>query len=65
MQTHNGQKNKKGMDRNFLVYRCIMANTSAILQHAAHTTDQLSSPSCLTGAIPKSQSLNKNYRRIF
>ena len=25
-------------------YKCITANTSVILQHAAHTTDQLSSP---------------------
>ena len=32
-----------------------MANTSAIRQQAAHTTNQLSSPSCLTRAIQKSQ----------
>ena len=28
------------------LYKCITANTSAIRQHAAHTTDQLTSPSC-------------------
>ena len=33
-------KNKKKL------YKCIMAITSAIWQHAAHTTDQLTSPSC-------------------
>ena len=30
-----------------------MANTSAIWQRAAHTTYQLSSPSCSTGAISR------------
>ena len=39
--------------------KCIMANTSAIRQHAAHTTYQLSSPSCSTRAIQKSLTLNK------
>ena len=29
-----------------LLYKCITANTSVIWQHAAHTTDQLSSPNC-------------------
>ena len=29
-----------------ILYKCITANTSAIWQHAAHTTDQLSSPNC-------------------
>ena len=29
------------------------ANTSAIWQHVAHTTDQLTSSSFYTGAIPK------------
>ena len=29
-----------------ILYKCITANTSAIWQHAAHTTDQLTSPSC-------------------
>ena len=28
------------------LYKCITANTSTIWQHAAHTTDQLTSPSC-------------------
>ena len=32
--------------RKYLLYKCITANTSAIWQHAAHTTDQLTSPSC-------------------
>ena len=27
-----------------ILYKCITANTSVIRQHAAHTTDQLSSP---------------------
>ena len=35
------------------VYKCITANTSAIWQHAAHTTDQLIAPSCETGALQK------------
>ena len=38
-----------------------MANTSAIRQQAAHTTYQLSSPSCSTRAIQKSLTLNKKY----
>ena len=29
-----------------MLYKCITANTSAIRQHAAHTTDQLTSPRC-------------------
>ena len=36
-----------------------MANTSAIWQQTAHTTCQLSSPSCSTRAIQKSLTLNK------
>ena len=40
----------KGMDRSnekiSILYKSIIANTSAIWQHAAHTTDQLTSPSC-------------------
>ena len=32
-------------------YKCTTANTSVIWQHAAHTTDQLSSPDCSAGAI--------------
>ena len=42
-----------------------MANTSAIWQQAAHTTDQLSSPSCSTRAIQKSLTLNKKYLKVF
>ena len=38
-----------------------MANTSAIWQQAAHTTYQLSSPSCSTRAIQKSLTLNEKY----
>ena len=47
------QKNK-GVDRSNKkkkIHKCITANTSAIWQPAAHTTDQPTSPSCLTGAI--------------
>ena len=29
-----------------ILYKCITANTSVIWQHAAHTTDQLTSPNC-------------------
>ena len=36
-----------------------MVNTSAIGQQAAHTTYQLSSPSCSTRAIQKSLTLNE------
>ena len=46
-------------------YKSIMAYTSAIYQHAAHTTDQLSSPSWYTGAIPSSLSLDEKHWRIF
>ena len=42
-----------------------MANTSAIWQQAAHTTYQLSSPSCSTRAIQKSLTSNEQYLRIF
>ena len=38
-----------------------MANTSAIWQQAAHTTYQLSSPSCSTRAIQKSLTLKEKY----
>jgi len=37
-----------------------MANTSATWQQAAHTTDQLSSPSCSTRAMQKAHLLKKN-----
>ena len=42
-----------------MLYKCIMANTSAIWQQAAHTTYQLSFPSCSTRAIQKSLTLTK------
>jgi len=42
-----------------------MANTSAIWQQAAHTTYQLSSPSCSTGTIQKSLTLNKKIFESF
>ena len=44
------KKYEKGMDRSKkkifskILYKCITANTSVKWQHAAHTTDQLSSP---------------------
>ena len=38
-----------------------MANTSATWQQAAHTTYQLSSPSCSTRAIQKNLTLNEKY----
>ena len=44
-----------------ILYKCITANTSVIWQHAAHTTDQLSSPNRYTGTIQKSLSLNEKY----
>ena len=44
------KKYKKEMDRSKkkkkILHKCITANTSVIWQHAAHTTDQLSSPNC-------------------
>ena len=40
------EKYKKGTEnKNEKTYKCITANTSAMEQHAAHTTYQLSSPS--------------------
>ena len=53
------------MQYNFFIYKCVMANTSAIWQQAAHTTYQLSSPSCSTRAIQKSPTLNEKYLRVF
>ena len=41
------------------LYKCIMANTSAVWQQAAHAADQLSSSSCSTRAIQKSLPLNE------
>ena len=43
-----------------ILYKCITANSSVIWQHAAHTTDQLTSPNCETGAIQKAYLLTKN-----
>ena len=43
----------------------MMANTCAMWQPAAHTTDQLSSPNCLTRATQKSLTLNEKYLRVF
>ena len=37
------RSNKK---KKLILYKCVTANNSAIWQHAAHTTDQLTSPSC-------------------
>ena len=56
----------KGMDRSNkkklkILYKRITANISAIWQHAAHTTDQFTSPSCYIGVIQKSLSLNEKY----
>ncbi len=48
-----------------MLQKCIMAKTNAIWQQAAHTTYQLSSPSCSTRAIQKSLPLNKKYLRVF
>ena len=42
-----------------------MVNTSAIWQQAAHTTYQLSSPSCSTRAIQKSLTLSEKCLTIF
>ena len=42
-----------------MLYKCIMANTSAIWQQAAPTTYQLSSPSCSTRAIQNRLTLNE------
>ena len=59
-------RNKKQTKKQML-YQCIIANTSAIWQQAAHTTYQLSSPSCSTRAIQKKIyiPLNKKKLRIF
>ena len=42
------------------IYKCLMANTSAIWHRAAHTTYQLSSPTCSTGATSRGLTPNKN-----
>ena len=49
----------------FKLYKCIIANTSVIWQHAAHTTDQLTTPNCWTEAVQKSLSLSEKYWRIY
>ena len=46
------------------MYKCIMANISAIYM-AASSTYHLPSPSCSTRAIQKSQTLNEKYLRVF
>ena len=43
------------------LYKCIMANTSAICQQTAHTTYQLSSHSCSARAVEKSPTLYENF----
>ena len=43
----------------------MMANTSAIWQQAAHTNNQMSSPSCPTGAKQKTDFLMKNVGEFF
>ena len=55
MDRHNPELKK-------LLYKCIMANTSAIWQQAAHTTYKLSSPSCSTRAIQKSLTHSEKYQ---
>ena len=59
-------KNKqKRNNKNPTLYKCIMANTSAIpRQQAAHTTYQLLFPSCST-IIQKGPAVNKKYLIIF
>ena len=55
---------KKGMDRHNkkigLLYKCIMAHTSAIWQQAVYIY-HLPSPNCSTRAMQKSLTLNKKY----
>ena len=43
-----------------ILYKCITANTSVIWQHAAHTTDQLSSPNAKQETYKKAYLLTKN-----
>ena len=48
------EKGKEGSNKKVkILHKCISANTSAIGQYAAHTTNQLLSSSCETGAIQK------------
>ena len=44
-----------------ILHKCITANTSAIWQHAAHTTDQLLLAAKQELYPPKSLSLNEKY----
>ena len=48
INTRLKKKYEKGMDRSNIkkLSKCITANTGAIWQQAAHTTDQLSSSNC-------------------
>ena len=47
------------------LYKCIISYISAIWQQAAHTTYQLSSPSCSTRAKRKSLTVNKKIFESF
>ena len=47
------------------LYTCILSNTSAIWSQAAHTTYQLSSPSCSTRAKRKNLTVNKKIFESF
>ena len=58
-------KTNKKQNKNKKVHKCLTANTSAIWQRAAHTTYQLSSPSCSTGVISRGLTPNKNLRVLF
>ena len=62
-------KYENGMDRNNdlrkYLHKCIMANSSAVMQQAVHTTYRPPSPGCSTRAIQKSPSLNEKCWRIF
>ena len=47
------------------LYKCLMANASAIWQRAAHITYQLSSPSCSTGVISRGLTPYKSFFFFF
>ena len=53
------------MDGNNFLHKCIMANTSAIWQQAAHTVYQLQFPSCSATAIQKSLTFNEKCMTVF
>ena len=42
----NKEWTKAIIKKQLIWYKCIIANTSVMWQHAAHTTDQLTSPNC-------------------